>query len=386
MEVAIKKLSILGSTGSIGKNALNIVEYHREKFEIIGLSANVNAEKLVEQALKFHPKAICITDEGKREYVDASLNGTDIEIYSGRDGLLELASRDDAELLLNAIVGSAGMEPTINGIKSGADIALSNKESLVIAGKIINDLLEEHSVNLYPVDSEHSAIWQCLQGEKCEQISRLILTGSGGPFRTLPAEEFRNVKKEDALNHPNWDMGNKITIDSATMANKGLEVIEAHWLFRMPAEQIDVVIHPQSIVHSMVEFADGSIKAQLGLPDMKVPIQYALLHPDHLEPSWERLEFTQEQSLTFEPPDFKKFRCLQLAIDSLQSGGTAPAVFNIANEIAVDGFLSDTIRFHEIPEMIESALESHTPISEPNLQEIRDTEQWTHNYLKPNLI
>jgi len=255
-----------------------------------------------------------------------------------------------------------------------------------MAGKIINDLLEKHSVNLYPVDSEHSAIWQCLQGEKTEQVSRIILTGSGGPFRTLPREEFINVSKEDALNHPNWDMGDKITIDSATMANKGLEVIEAHWLFQIPVELIDVVIHPQSIIHSMVEFADGSIKAQLGLPDMKVPIQYALLYPEHLEPQWERLDFTKEQLFTFEPPDLQKFRCLQLALESLKSGGTTPAVFNVANEIAVDEFLSDEIRFQDIPARIESALESHTPILEPNLQEIHDTEQWTNNFLKPNLI
>lgn len=386
MGVAIKKLSILGSTGSIGKNALNIVEYHRDKFEIIGLSANVNAELLLKQALKFRPKVICISDESKREFLTTSLDGIDIEVYSGRTGLLELASMDDVDLLLNAIVGSAGMEPTIKGIRAGTDIALSNKESMVMAGKIINDLLEEHSVNLFPVDSEHSAIWQCLQGEKRNQVSRIILTGSGGPFRTLPREEFNNVKKKDALNHPNWDMGNKITIDSATMANKGLEVIEAHWLFGIPVELIDVVIHPQSIIHSMVEFSDGSIKAQLGVPDMKVPIQYALLYPDHLEPRWEKLDFTQEHALTFEPPDFKRFRCLHLAIESLKSGGTTPAVFNVANEIAVDRFLSEKIRFNEIPEMIESALENHNPTSEPDLQQILETEQWTYDYLKPNLI
>ncbi len=386
MGIAIKKLTILGSTGSIGQNALKVVDSHPDRFQIIGLSANTNLELLIEQAQKYQPQIACIVDSGKHTELQDALREYATEVVSGRSALLELAANDHADLLLNAIVGSAGMEPTIQALKNNVDVALSNKESLVMAGNIINDLLREYNVSLFPVDSEHSAIWQCMRGETYDDVSRIILTGSGGPFRELSKEELRHVTKEQALNHPNWSMGKKITIDSATMANKGLEVIEAYWLFHVPHESIDVVIHPQSIVHSMIEFADGSVKAQLGLPDMKIPIQYALLYPEHAPPSWERLDLTEIQSLTFESPDYEKFTCLKLAIEALKAGGIYPAVFNLANELAVEQFLSDNIAFHEIPRIISTALEHSENIPYPDLDDIIAAERWIYNHVKPHLI
>ncbi|MBS1271542.1 MAG: 1-deoxy-D-xylulose 5-phosphate reductoisomerase [Candidatus Marinimicrobia bacterium] len=385
MESPIKLLTILGSTGSIGENALRVVEAHRERFSIVGLSAHSNAERLIEQARRFHPRIVNIGDESKLDEVKSALAPESIQVTAGRIGLLELASRDDATLLLNAIVGVPGMEPTIQAVESGIDVALSNKESLVMAGDLIRRLMEEHSAALNPVDSEHSAIWQCLAGEKLEEVRRIILTASGGPFRNMPKSEFSKITVHDALNHPNWDMGNKITIDSATMMNKGFEVIEAHWLFNLPLQRINILVHPQSIIHSLVEFVDGSIKAQLGVPDMKVPIQYALLYPEHASADWKRLDLTSLGELTFEKPDYDKFRCLELAFTALKHGGTLPVVLNVANDTAVYAFLREQIRFPEIPELVSAAMDAHASIQDPALDDILETERWTKEFLQPKL-
>jgi 1-deoxy-D-xylulose-5-phosphate reductoisomerase len=378
----MKKVTILGSTGSIGRNALNVIDNCEDQFSVIGLSANRNSQLLVEQAKKYQPKFVSIIDSEGADYVEQKLRSFDVIILKGREGLLELASYENNDLLLNALVGTSGMEPTINAIRSKVDVALSNKESLVMAGSIINELATRNGVKIFPVDSEHSAIWQCLAGEDSKEINKIILTGSGGPFRTLPIEMFNTITLDQALNHPNWDMGNKITIDSATMMNKGLEVIEAYWLFNLPPEKIEIVIHPQSIIHSMVEFKDKSIKAQLGLPDMKIPIQYALTYPSHHETNWEELDLTEINTLTFEKPDFVKFPCMKLAFEVLDLGGTAPAVLNVANEQAVYRFLNKEISFKEIPIIIEMACEKHENVSDPSLDEILNIEIWATNFVK----
>ena len=383
----MKKIGILGSTGSIGTQTLEVIDRHPELFKIDYLTANTNAELLCNQAKKYNPHTICIGDDSKYNFCKEALNGS-INILSGKKGLLETAGVDSVDLMVNGLVGSTGMAPTINCIKAGVDIVLSNKESMVMAGEHINNLINEYDVKIFPMDSEHSAIWQCLRGEEMNQVQKLILTGSGGPFRTKPLEEFHSITKSDALQHPNWDMGNKITIDSATMMNKGLEIIEAHWLFNIPVKQIEVIVHPQSIIHSMVEFIDGSVKAQLGVPDMKIPIQYALTYPDHAGVIWKKLDLASVQSLTFEPPDFKKFPCLQLAYDALKVKGSAPVVLNVANDETVAAFLSDKIQFVQIPRIIEFALETHHFIENPNLDEIEiiseETRKTVNNFIKEN--
>ena len=378
----MKKISILGSTGSIGVNALNVVDNHRDDFNIIGLSAYKNSNLLVEQVKKYEPEFVSIVDAEAAHRLEQELGTFDVKILKGREGLLELSSYGNVDLMLNALVGSSGMEPTINAIRSKVDVALSNKESLVMAGSIITNLANKTNVKIYPVDSEHSAIWQCLVGEDTKEINKIILTGSGGPFRELPIEKFNTITLDQALNHPNWEMGKKITIDSATMMNKGLEVIEAQWLFNMPTEKIKIVIHPQSIIHSMVEFKDKSIKAQLGLPDMKIPIQYALTYPSHCETDWDELDLTEIQSLTFEKPDFIKFPCMKLAFDVLNTGGTAPAVLNVANEQAVYRFLKQEINFNEIPSIIEIACEKHEFVSDPSIDDILNIEKWSTDFVK----
>lgn len=375
-----RQLSVLGSTGSIGVNALNVVRSYPDHFRMKYLSAYSQADLLIAQANEFKPDAVAIGDEQQYDTVRSAL--PNIEVLKGREGLLEIAGRGDVSLMLNGIVGSAGMEPTIRSIQAGIDVALSNKESLVMAGDLINRLLTEKGVKLLPVDSEHSAIWQCLVGESATDIKRLVITGSGGPFRTLPSDQFGNISVEQALKHPNWAMGKKITIDSATMMNKGLEVIEAHWLFHLPVEKIDIVIHPQSIIHSMVEFVDGSVKAQLGLPDMKIPIQYALSYPRHLPQNWEQLDLAEIGSLTFEKPDYEKFRCLQLAFDALEAGGSQPVVMNVANEEAVYRFLNGEIPFTAIPEMITKAMNAHDFLEHPGLDDILALEKWTQAFIK----
>ena len=378
----MKKISILGSTGSIGVNALNVVDNQRDDFNVIGLSAYKNSKLLVEQVKKYEPEFVSIVDGEAAQRVEQELRTFDVKILKGREGLLELSSYGNVDLMLNALVGSSGMEPTINAIRSKVDVALSNKESLVMAGSIITNLADKTNVKIYPVDSEHSAIWQCLVGEDIKEVNKIILTGSGGPFRELPIEKFNTITLNQALNHPNWEMGKKITIDSATMMNKGLEVIEAQWLFNMPTEKIKIVVHPQSIIHSMVEFKDKSIKAQLGLPDMKIPIQYALTYPSHCETDWDELDLTEIQSLTFEKPDFIKFPCIKLAFDVLNTGGTAPAVLNVANEQAVYRFLNQEINFNEIPSIIEIACEKHDFVSDPSIDDILNIEKWSTDFVK----
>ncbi len=379
----MKKIGILGSTGSIGTQTLEVVEKQPEKYKVEYLSAKSNASLLCSQAKKFNVKAICILDDSKKSYCIKKL--PNVEILSGRYGLLKLASYSKIDLMINALVGADGMEPTVRCINSGVDIALSNKESMVMAGDYINKLCKKNNVKIFPMDSEHSAIWQCLKGEKFDQVNKLILTGSGGPFRQKSIKEFPNIKKEDALKHPNWDMGKKISIDSATMMNKGLEVIEAFWLFKIPIEKIEIIIHPQSIIHSLVEFVDGSIKAQLGIPDMKIPIQYAMSYPNHDNIYWESLDLAKIKKLTFESPDLEKFPCIKLAYDAIKKGGTSPVALNVANDIAVDLFLNDKIKFINISQIIDLAIKGHTYVANPNLDDIDNVSKETKKFVN-NLI
>ena len=368
-----KILTILGSTGSIGVNALNVVRSLESKFQVRYLAAGTQWEKLAQQALEFSVKAVAIVDENVKEDLKNAV-GQEIEVLTGREGVAELAGRDDTDIVLNGIVGSAGLEPTVRAAEAGRTIALSNKESLVMGGLLINRIMERTEAQLYPVDSEHSAIWQCLTGEKIDSVKKLILTASGGPFRTKPIDEFENISIKEALEHPNWKMGRKVTIDSATLMNKGLEVIEAYWLFNIPHERIDIVIHPQSIIHSMVEFKDGSIKAQLGLPDMKLPIQYALTYPEREDVAWEHTDMKEVKTLTFEEPDFKKFPCPALAFKALEMGGSAPAVLNVANETAITLFLEEKIKFTDIAIAIDKVLQSAEIINDPSLEELLEIE------------
>ena len=377
-----RKLSILGSTGSIGQNALKVVDNLKDDFQIIYLTAYTNHELLTEQALKYRPRAINIVDTSAGKIVENNLKNEDIEVLIGRDGLLELTRRNNIDLVLNALVGTAGMEPTLLALESGVDVALSNKESLVMAGSLVKQIQEKSGAKIYPVDSEHSAIWQCLQGENKEDVNKIILTGSGGPFRTRDIDTFVDITPQEALKHPNWDMGNKITIDSATMMNKGLEIIEAYWLFDIPIDNIEVVIHPQSIIHSMIEMKDGSVKAQLGVPDMKVPIQYALTYPRHIETDWERLDFIKLKEMTFEAPNYKRFPCMELAFESLRQLGTAPAVLNVANEFAVYRFLKSEILFTDIPKIVNGACEKHDWIESPDLKDLQNIIDWSKEFVK----
>lgn len=373
----MRRLSIIGSTGSIGTQALEVVTGLPGEFRVVALTARRNAARLAEQARRFRVKAVAIAEEQAADELRERLAGTGIEVLTGPEGVLAVAGRDDVDLCLNSLVGGVGMAPTIAALKAGVDVALSNKESLVMAGEQITELVRRRGVHLYPVDSEHSAIWQCLVGESHQHVRRLVLTGSGGPFRTWPRERLADVTKAQALEHPNWNMGPKITIDSATMMNKGLEVIEARWLFDLQPDQVDILIHPQSIIHSMVEFVDGSVKAQLGVPDMKIPIQYALTYPDRKPSGWPRLDLVQVAELTFEPPDLEKFPCIGLAYEALQRGGSAPAVLNMANDLAVAAFLEDRIPFMEIPATLEKALADHPFVDHPDLAEIDQLQTWT---------
>jgi len=381
----MKNITVLGSTGSIGIQTLRIISNMKEEFNLIGISANKNVGLLIEQAKLYKPKYVCLADDSNKDVLLDSLDSKQYKILIGRSGLLELSQNNDANIILNALVGADGMEPTINAITSGIDVALSNKESLVMAGSIINKQLKIHNVNLYPVDSEHSAIWQCLSGEKEEEISKIILTGSGGPFRLKPQSEFVNITKEEALKHPNWSMGNKITIDSSTMMNKGLEVIEAYWLFNININQISIVIHPESIIHSMVEFLDGSIKAQLGVPSMEIPIQFALTYPNHLESSCEKLDLTEIKTLNFEKPNLKKFKCIQLAYDAIKEGGSYPVVLNVANDILVDNFLNNKIKYLDISNGIEEILNKHEFIDNLTIENINYLTDWTTQYMKEKI-
>ena len=376
-----KKISILGSTGSIGVNALNVIRNISKNFKIRHLTGNTNSELMIEQSREFNPDSIVMTNEAAAEKVKKELVNDGVEVLSGRNNLLKIAKNKSVDLVLNALVGSSGMEPTLNALKAGVDVALSNKESLVVAGDIITAAMNSSGAKLFPVDSEHSAIWQCMIGESLDDIERIILTGSGGPFRERPLKTFDNILVSEALNHPNWDMGKKITIDSATMMNKGLEVIEAYWLFNMQVSQIDIIVHPQSIIHSMIEFKDGSIKAQMGVPDMKVPIQYALTYPTHLEAPWERLDFAMLGDLSFQAPDFDRFPCIKLAYLALDKMGTTPAVLNMANDYCVYKFLDEKIKFTDIPVIIESAMNNHEWTENPNLDYLKELDLWTENFV-----
>jgi 1-deoxy-D-xylulose-5-phosphate reductoisomerase len=351
----MKKILLLGSTGSIGLSTLEIVRSMPERFKITGLSVNNNIDALEEQIKEFRPNSVVVTNESDAEELKRRINSS-CEVLSGINGLIRITRETDYDILLSAIVGFAGLRPTIEAIKRKKRIALANKETLVVAGELILNLCNEYNSELIPVDSEHSAIFQCLAGERNNSINKLILTASGGPFLNKEKKELENVLLAEALNHPNWKMGNKITIDSATMMNKGLEVIEAFWLFKLPKNKIEVVIHPQSIIHSMVEFIDGSIKAQLSTPDMKLPILYALSYPERYSFEGVTTDLKKIGLLTFFEPNFNKFECLNLAYDAIEEGGTAPCILNAANEIAVGKFLSGKIKFLQIPELIKAAL------------------------------
>ncbi|MBN1558883.1 1-deoxy-D-xylulose-5-phosphate reductoisomerase [candidate division KSB1 bacterium] len=375
-----RKIILLGSTGSIGVNALNCID-HLAEYDVIGLSTHRNVALVAQQAARYSPRAVAVTgaldDAGKRE-----LEKLKIEIFTGPSALVELIRRHDFDLLVNAVVGAAGFVPTLEAVEKNADIALANKEALVIGGQVVMDKVREKGVQLLPIDSEHSAVFQCLMGESYADIEEIILTASGGPFRTLPAAEFSNITVSQALHHPNWTMGKKITIDSATMMNKGLEVIEAHWLFGIPVDRIRVVIHPQSIVHSMVSFVDGSIKAQLGVPDMRIPIQLALTYPQRRRADFPRIDWRTLKELNFDTPDLARFRCLALAMDAIRAGGTAPAVLNAANECAVADFLQQNITFDEIPAVIERAVEKHAFVSHPTVDDLLFADSQAREFVK----
>ncbi len=363
-------IAVLGSTGSIGTQALDVIREQRDALHVEVLSAQNNADLLMKQALEFKPNVVVIGNEDKRAQLNDALFDLGIKVYSGTEALEQVVETDGVDMVLTAMVGAAGLKPTMRAIQAGKHIALANKETLVVAGELVMAAARKRGVDIHPVDSEHSAIYQCLAGEFHNPIEKVILTASGGPFRGRDLASLEGVTKADALKHPNWDMGAKITIDSASLMNKGLEVIEAKWLFDVDPDQIDVVVHPQSIVHSCVQFTDGSIKAQLGLPDMKLPIQYALTYPRRLTNAFPRFSFMDYPELTFEQPDTKTFRNLALAFDALRNGGNAPAVLNAANEIAVARFLRDELTFLDLPRVVEHALERVAWVSKPSLDDL----------------
>lgn len=378
----MRSLSILGSTGSIGLSTLDVVRQHPGKFSISGLAAGKDVVTLAEQIKEFQPTAVSVMDADTAIKLRALLGDYKPDILHGVEGTIAVATVDEADMVVSAIVGAAGLIPTVSAIKAGKHIALANKETLVVAGALVSDLVQKHKVQLLPVDSEHSAIFQSLQGHRREDVVRIILTASGGPFRNTSAEELKLVELEQALKHPQWTMGAKITIDSATMMNKGLEVIEAHWLFAMPAEKIGVVVHPQSIIHSMVEYIDGCVMAQLGAPDMRAPIAYALSWPERCESGIQRLDLTKIGTLTFEEPDMERFPALRLAFEALKAGKTYPAVLNAANEIAVAAFLDKKIRFTEIAEMVDKTMQLHTPYTPVELDDYLQADRWARDTAK----
>lgn len=378
----IKKrgIAILGSTGSIGNQALEVIEAYPERFDLQVITAGKNADLLIKQALKFKPNMVVIGDESQLKAVKEALWKEDIHVYGGEEALCQVVQSTDVDLVLTALVGYAGLKPTIAAIEARKDIALANKETLVVAGQLIMNLARTYNVNIYPVDSEHSAIFQCLPGEGGNAIEKIYLTASGGPFRGYSLEQLATVTKAQALKHPNWSMGAKITIDSASMMNKGLEVIEAHWLFNLKASQIDVIVHPQSIVHSLVQFKDGSIKAQLGLPDMKLPIQYALTYPERLPTEFPRFDFAQYPQLTFEKPDFGTFTNLKLSFQALEKGGNIPCALNAANEVAVQAFLEDKISFLQIAEINGLTMERVSFVAYPDLTSLVETNSMARRF------
>ncbi|MDO4451762.1 MAG: 1-deoxy-D-xylulose-5-phosphate reductoisomerase [Lachnospiraceae bacterium] len=377
----MKKIAILGSTGSIGTQTLEVVRENKD-IEVVGMAAGNNIHLLEKQIREFSPKVVAVWTEEKAKELRANISDLDVKIVSGMDGLIEIAVLPQTEILVTAIVGMIGIRPTIAGIEAGKNIALANKETLVTAGHIIMPLAKKHGVSILPVDSEHSAIFQSLQGNEHKAIHKILLTASGGPFRNRKREELENIQVEDALKHPNWEMGRKITIDSSTLVNKGLEVIEAKWLFDVKMEQIEVVVQPQSIIHSMVEYVDGAIIAELGTPDMKLPIQYALYYPERRYLPGERLDFKKLSQITFEEPDMKTFYGLRLAYEAGKAGGSLPTVFNAANELAVSKFLNREIRYLEIPEIIKECMQNHKNIINPSVEEILATEQEVYKQIE----
>ena len=381
----IKNIAILGSTGSIGTQALDVISGNTDLFRAYVITALKNADLLISQALQFNPAYAIICDEDKYQYVKDTLAHTEVKVLAGIDAITDIVTHPEIDMVLTAMVGFSGLEPTIAAIKAGKDIALANKETLVVAGELVTGLAKTHSVKILPVDSEHSAIFQCLAGEENNAIEKIILTASGGPFRGKDLDFLAHVMREDALKHPNWVMGAKITIDSASLMNKGLEVIEAKWLFDLKTEQIDVVVHPQSIIHSMVQFEDGSIKAQMGLPDMKLPIQYAFAYPNRLKNDFKRFNFTDYPNLTFEEPDSKTFRNLAIAFEALKQGGNMPCIINAANEIAVKGFLDNTIVFLAMSDIIETCMQKISFMSSPLLDDYLNTDKETRIFAQ-NLI
>lgn len=381
----MKHIAILGSTGSIGTQTLQVIEANPDRFCAEVLTANRNADLLIEQARKFKPGIVVIADEEKYPYVQEALSREDVKVYAGADAIAQVVATASVEVVVTAMVGYSGLIPTVNAIRAGKTVALANKETLVVAGDLINRLVEEYKVAILPVDSEHSAIFQCLVGESRNPAEKLILTASGGPFRGKDTAFLEKVTAADALKHPNWSMGAKVTIDSASMMNKGFEMIEAKWLFGMKPEQIEVVVHPQSIIHSMVQFADGSIKAQLGVPDMRLPIQYALTYPERAKASFGRVDFSVTRELTFEEPDRKTFRNLQLAYDAVAQGGNMPCILNAANEVAVEAFLQGKLAFIAMPDLIGETMQQVAFVGRPTMDDFIETDrvsrEFARNYL-----
>ena len=376
-----RQLAILGSTGSIGTQALEVVSEHSDLFEVYALTANNQVDLLINQARKYMPEVVVIANERKYPELKEALEDLPIKVWAGADAIAQMVQSEPIDMVLTAMVGYSGLRPTISAIKAGKAIALANKETLVVAGELIMKLAAEHKVPILPVDSEHSAIFQCLTGAYDNPIEKILLTASGGPFRRKTLEELATVTKAQALRHPNWTMGRKITIDSSTMVNKGLEVMEAHWLFDVEMDQVQVVVQPQSVIHSMVEYEDGAVIAQLGTPDMKLPIQYALYYPERRPMKGDRLDFWTMKEIVFDKPDYENFRGLALARDAGRAGGSVPVVFNAANEFAVAKFLAKKIGYLEITDMIEAAMEHHKRIAHPSLDEVLETEAETYEFL-----
>ena len=374
-EIKKRTIAILGSTGSIGTQTLQVVEEHPDKFEVYAITANTRVDDLIQQARKFLPEAVVIADESKYPKLKEALADLPIKVYGGYESICQIVESKPIDIVVTAMVGFSGLRPTINAIKAGKAIALANKETMVVAGELINELAMKHQTPILPVDSEHSAIFQCLAGEMSNKVEKLILTASGGPFRTFRKEQLEHVTVQQALKHPNWSMGAKITIDSASMMNKGFEVMEAKWLFGVGAEDIEVVVHPQSVIHSMVQFADGAIKAQLGTPDMRLPIMYALTYPTRLPSSFDRIDWNTLKELTFEKPDLELFPNLRHAYTALAEGGNIPCVVNAANEICVAAFLEERIKFTDMPKLIERAMEKATYILKPTLDDYLETDK-----------
>ena len=374
-EIKKRTIAILGSTGSIGTQTLQVVEEHPDKFEVYAITANTRVDDLIQQARKFLPEAVVIADESKYPKLKEALADLPIKVYGGYESICQIVESKPIDIVVTAMVGFSGLRPTINAIKAGKAIALANKETMVVAGELINELAMKHQTPILPVDSEHSAIFQCLAGEMSNKVEKLILTASGGPFRTFRKEQLEHVTVQQALKHPNWSMGAKITIDSASMMNKGFEVMEAKWLFGVGAEDIEVVVHPQSVIHSMVQFADGAIKAQLGTPDMRLPIMYALTYPTRLPSSFDRIDWNTLKELTFEKPDLDLFPNLRHAYTAIAEGGNIPCVVNAANEVCVAAFLEERIKFTDMPKLIERAMEKATYILKPTLDDYLETDK-----------